>query len=104
MLDVAVDIRRGSPTYGRHVACELTADNHRQFFIPHGFAHGFSVLSARAVFQYKCDQFYHPEAEDAIAWDDPDIAIDWHIPPQDVLLSPKDTHHQPFRDFESPFS
>ncbi|MBQ7442618.1 MAG: dTDP-4-dehydrorhamnose 3,5-epimerase [Bacteroidaceae bacterium] len=104
VLDVAVDIRRGSPTYGRHVACELTADNHRQFFIPHGFAHGFSVLSARAVFQYKCDQFYHPEAEDAIAWDDPDIAIDWHIPPQDVLLSPKDTHHQPFRDFESPFS
>lgn len=103
VLDVAVDIRRGSPTYGQHVAAELTADNHRQFFIPHGFAHGFAVLSETAVFQYKCDNFYHPEAEGAIAWDDPMLAIDWHLPPDAVLLSDKDRRHPPFKDFITPF-
>ena len=93
VLDVAVDIRKGSPTFGKHVAVELTEDNHRQFFIPRGFAHGFSVLSDIAVFQYKCDNFYHPESEGALAWDDPDINIDWKIPEEKVVLSPKDKVH-----------
>ena len=103
VLDVAVDIRKGSPTYGKHVAVELTEDNHRQFFIPQGFAHGFSVLSDVAVFQYKCDNFYHPEAEGAIAWNDPQLAIDWQLPANDVLLSEKDQRHGMFVTFESPF-
>ena len=103
VLDVAVDIRRGSPTYGRHVATELSAENHRQFYIPHGFAHGFAVLSETAIFQYKCDNFYHPEAEGAIAWDDPTLAIDWQLPPQEVILSEKDRHHPSFKDFITPF-
>lgn len=103
VLDVAVDIRRGSPTYGRHVACELSADNHRQFFIPKGFAHGFAVLSEVAVFQYKCDDFYHPEAEGALAWDDPTLRIDWQIPAAEVILSEKDKHHPWFKDFITPF-
>ena len=103
VLDVAVDIRRGSATYGRHVAVALSADNKRQFFIPKGFAHGFAVLSQRAVFQYKCDEYYHPEAEGAIAWDDPALAIDWHLPPADVTLSDKDRHHPLFNQFTSPF-
>lgn len=103
VLDVAVDLRAGSPTYGRHVAAELSADNHRQFFIPQGFAHGFAVLSPTAVFQYKCDCFYHPEAEGALAWDDPDLAIDWHLPPAAVILSEKDRHHPGFNDFITPF-
>ena len=93
VLDVAVDIRRGSPTFGRHVSVELTEDNKRQFFIPRGFAHGFSVLSDEAVFQYKCDNLYAPESEGAIAWNDPSLDIDWHLPPGDVVLSPKDSGH-----------
>ena len=98
VLDVAVDIRKGSPTYGQHVAVELTEDNHRQFFVPRGFAHGFAVLSETAVFQYKCDNFYAPQSEGAVAWDDPDLAIDWQIPGEDVILSEKDSHHPAFKD------
>jgi dTDP-4-dehydrorhamnose 3,5-epimerase len=98
VFDVAVDIRKGSPTFGKYTAVELTGDNHRQCFIPRGFAHGFCVLSDEAVFQYKCDEFYHPEAEDAIAWDDPDIAIQWPIPASDIILSDKDKNHPRLRD------
>lgn len=104
VLDVAVDIRRGSTTYGQYVAVELTGDNHRQFFVPKGFAHGFSVLSPEAVFQYKCDEFYAPQSEGALAWDDPDLAIDWRLPADRVLLSEKDRHHPCFKDFDSPFT
>ncbi len=93
VLDVAVDIRRGSPWFGQYVACELTGENHRQFFIPRGFAHGFVVISEEAVFQYKCDYPYTPEAEGAIAWNDPALGIDWGIPEADILLSEKDKHH-----------
>lgn len=93
VLDVAVDIRRGSPTFGQHVAVELTAENHCQFFVPRGFAHGFSVLSEEVVFQYKCDNFYDPSSEGAIAWNDPDLGIDWRIPAEKVLLSAKDSNH-----------
>lgn len=103
VLDVAVDIRRGSPTYGHHVAVELSAENKRQFFLPKGFAHGFAVLSDIAVFQYKCDEYYHPEAEGAIAWNDPTLAIDWRIAPSEAELSEKDKHHQLFADFVTPF-
>jgi dTDP-4-dehydrorhamnose 3,5-epimerase len=103
VLDIAVDIRAGSPTYGRHVEVELSADNKRQFFMPKGFAHGFAVLSETAVFQYKCDEYYHPEAEGAIAWDDPTLAIAWRINPDDVLLSEKDRCHPQFKDFVTPF-
>lgn len=90
VLDVAVDIREGSPTYGKHVAVELSAENHRQLFIPKGFAHGFAVLSQEAIFAYKCDEFYHPEAEAGIAWNDPKIGIDWRLPEGDIILSDKD--------------
>ena len=93
VLDVAVDIRRGSPTFGRHVAVELDADSHRQLFIPRGFAHGFSVLSQHAVFQYKCDNYYAPQAESAIAWNDPALGIDWRVSAEDAILSEKDKHH-----------
>lgn len=93
VLDVAVDIRKGSPTFGQHVAVELTEENHRQFFIPRGFAHGFSVLSKEVIFQYKCDEFYHPEAEGAIAWNDAELGIDWRIPLEKVLVSEKDSKH-----------
>ena len=93
VLDVAVDIRKGSPTFGQHVAVELTEENHRQFFIPRGFAHGFSVLSEEVIFQYKCDEFYHPEAEGAIAWNDSELGIDWKIPLEKVLVSEKDSKH-----------
>ena len=93
VLDVAVDIRRGSPTFGQHVSVELSGENHRQCFIDKGFAHGFAVLSERAVFQYKCDAFYHPEAEGALAFDDPSLAIDWQIPREKMILSDKDLHH-----------
>lgn len=103
VLDIAVDIRCGSPSYGRHVAVELSSDNKRQLFIPKGFAHGFAVLSETALFQYKCDEYYHPEAEDAIAWDDCTLAIDWKIKSSDVILSEKDSHHQSFNDFVTPF-
>ena len=93
VLDVAVDIRPGSSTYGQWHAEELTGENHRMMFIPRGFAHGFSVLSEEVVFQYKCDNFYCPSAEGAIAWNDPTLAIDWRIPAADILLSEKDKHH-----------
>lgn len=93
VLDVAVDLRRGSPTFGRHVAVELSADNHRQCFIPKGFAHGFAVLSDEAVFQYKCDAPYAPQAEAGIAWNDPALGIDWRLPEADILLSDKDRRH-----------
>ena len=93
VLDVAVDIRRGSPTFGRHVAVELDADSHRQLFIPRGFAHGFSVLSQHAVFQYKCDNYYAPQAESAIAWNDPALGIDWRVSEEDAILSEKDRRH-----------
>ena len=93
VLDVAVDIRKGSPTYGQVFKAELSGDNHLMVFIPRGFAHGFSVLSESAVFQYKCDNYYAPEAEGAIAWDDPDLAIDWQIPAKKAVLSEKDRHH-----------
>lgn len=104
VMDVAVDIRKGSKTYGKYVCCEMSEENKLQFFVPKGFAHGFCVLSDDAVFQYKCDDFYHPEAEGAIAWNDPDIAINWPIPSSDVALSEKDKHHPYLRDFDSPFS
>ena len=98
VLDVAVDVRKGSPTFGKHVAVELTEDNHRQFFIPRGFAHGFAVLSEEAVFQYKCDNYYAPQSEGALAWDDPDLGIDWKIDPKDIILSAKDTAHPRLKD------
>ena len=94
VLDVAVDIREGSPTYGKHVAVELSAENHRQLFIPKGFAHGFAVLSEEALFEYKCDEFYHPEAECGIAWNDPRIGIDWRLPKEDIILSKKDGEYE----------
>lgn len=100
VLDVAVDIRKGSPTFGKHVAVELTEDNHRQFFVPRGFAHGFSVLTPEVIFQYKCDNFYAPQSEGAIAWDDPDLGIDWRIPADKVILSEKDRHHPRLKDAE----
>lgn len=103
VLDVAVDIRKGSPTYGRHVAVELTEDNHRQFFVPRGFAHGFAVLSETAVFQYKCDNFYAPEADGGISIKDDSLSIDWKIPTESALLSDKDTRHALLREFDSPF-
>ena len=104
VLDVVVDIRRGSPTYGQHVAVELSEDNHRQFFIPRGFAHGFAVLSEEAVFQYKCDEYYHPESEGGISILDSSLGIDWHIPAEHVILSEKDTKHLLLRDFVSSFA
>lgn len=103
VLDVAVDIRKGSPTYGQHVAVELTEENHLQFFVPRGFAHGFSVLSETAVFQYKCDEFYNPAADRGISIADEALAIDWHIDPADAILSEKDTRHPLLKDFDSPF-
>ena len=98
VLDVAVDIRKGSPTFGKHVAVELSGENHLQFFVPRGFAHGFSVLSDEAVFQYKCDNFYAPQSEGALAWDDPDLGIDWRLPSGSVILSEKDRHHRRLGD------
>lgn len=103
VLDVAVDIRKGSPTYGQHVAVELTADNHRQFFIPRGFAHGFAVLSDEAIFQYKCDNFYAPQADGGISIRDASLNIDWQIPTEKAILSEKDTKHPLLQDFDSPF-
>lgn len=103
VLDVAVDIRKGSPTYGHHVAVELTEDNHRQFFIPRGFAHGFAVLSDIAVFQYKCDNYYHPEADGGISIQDSSLGIDWMIDPSKAILSEKDLRHAVLADFDSPF-
>ena len=103
VLDVAVDIRKGSPTFGKYVAVELTEDNHRQLYVPRGFAHGFSVLSEEAIFQYKCDNLYAPQSERAIAWNDPDIGIDWRLPAEDVLLSAKDAAHPMLKDAEDLF-
>ena len=103
VLDVAVDIRKGSPTYGKHVAVELSEDNHRQIFIPRGFAHGCVVLSDTAVFQYKCDNFYAPQADAGISILDESLGIDWQIPLEKALLSEKDTKHLPLKDFDSPF-
>ncbi len=104
VLDVAVDIRKGSPTYGQHVAVELTEDNHRQFFVPRGFAHGFAVLSETAVFQYKCDNFYAPQADGGISILDDSLGIDWRIPTDKAILSDKDIKHACLKDFDSPFS
>ena len=103
VLDVAVDLRKGSPTYGKHVAVELTENNHRQFFIPQGFAHGFAVLSDEAVFQYKCDNFYAPQADGGISILDESLGIDWKIPTDKAILSEKDTKHPLLKEFESPF-
>ena len=103
VMDVAVDIREGSPTFGRTVCVELSADNHRQFFLPKGMAHGFVVLSGTAVFQYKCDAFYAPGHEGAIAWDDPDLGIDWKVPADKILLSEKDRHHGRLKETELVF-
>lgn len=103
VLDVAVDIRKESPTYGRHVAVELSEENHRQFFVPRGFAHGFAVLSKTAVFQYKCDNFYTPEADSGISLQDESLGIDWRIPISHAILSEKDTKHLCLKDFDSPF-
>ena len=98
VLDVAVDIRKGSPTFGRFISVELTEENDRQFFIPRGFAHGFAVLSETAVFQYKCDNFYALQCEGAIAWNDPDLGIDWRIPADKIVLSEKDKQHSGLKD------
>ena len=103
VLDVAVDLRKDSPTYGQHVAVLLTEENHRQFFIPQGFAHGFAVLSESAVFQYKCDNFYHPEADGGISILDESLGIDWGLTMEEALLSEKDTKHPKLAEFESPF-
>ena len=103
VLDVAVDIRKGSPTYGRHVAVELTEENHLQFFIPRGFAHGFAVLSETAVFQYKCDNLYAPQADGGISILDTSLGIDWRLDPSSAILSEKDLGHALLRDFDSPF-
>ena len=100
ILDISVDIRKSSPTFGKYIAVELNENNHRQLFIPHGFAHGFVVLSEEAIFQYKCDNFYHKESEGAIAWNDPEINIDWTIPFDDMILSDKDKVNPLLKDAE----
>lgn len=103
VLDVALDIRKGSPTYGQHVAVELTENNHRQFFVPRGFAHGFAVLSETAIFQYKCDNFYAPQADGGISIKDESLGIDWQIPIENAILSEKDINHLCLKNFDSPF-
>lgn len=104
VLDVAVDLRKGSPTFGKHVAVELTEENHRQLFIPRGFAHGFAVLSDEAVFQYKCDNYYAPQSEGSVLWNDPDIGIEWGIPSEDVMLSEKDRNAPLLKDLGDVFN
>ena len=104
VLDIAVDIRKESPTYGQHVAVELSEENHRQFFVPRGFAHGFAVLSETAVFQYKCDNFYVPEADGGIQLRDESLGIEWCIPIEKAILSEKDLKHPLLKDFDSPFN
>ena len=104
VLDVAVDIRKGSPTYGQHLAIELTEENHRQLFVPRGFAHGFAVLSQTAIFQYKCDNFYAPQADGGISILDPSLGIDWQIPTDKALLSEKDLKNALLKNFDSPFT
>lgn len=103
VLDVAVDLRKESPTCGKWYAVELSEENHRQFYIPRGFAHGFSVLSEQAVFTYKCDNLYHPEAEGGLLLSDPDVAIEWQVPEEMRVISEKDTKHPLFKDLVSPF-
>jgi len=103
VLDVALDIRKGSPTYGRHVSVELSEDNNRQFFIPKGFAHGFAVLSETAVFQYKCDEYYHPEAEGGVSILDKTLGIDWQVSDDNLIISDRDSMNPLFSDFDSPF-
>ena len=103
VLDVAVDLRKDSPTYGKWYSVELNEDNHRQFFIPRGFAHGFSVLSETAIFTYKCDNFYTPEADGGIYLADPALNIDWHVPAEKMILSEKDKKHPLLADFDNPF-
>lgn len=103
VLDVAVDLRKSSPTYGRWFSVELNDHNHKQFFIPKGFAHGFSVLSERAIFSYKCDELYHPEADGGVLLSDEDIAIDWQVPEEFRIISDKDQHHPLLRDLDNPF-
>ena len=103
VLDVAVDLRKQSTTFGQHVAIELSEDNKKQFFVPRGFAHGFAVLSEEAIFQYKCDNFYSPQSEGAIAWNDPDLNIDWRIPAEKVVLSEKDSKHPRLKDWQNVF-
>lgn len=103
VLDVAVDLRKESSTYGKYEAVELSEDNHRQLFIPRGFAHGFCVLSEEVIFQYKCDNYYAPESEGAVRWDDPDLNIDWKIPAEDIVLSDKDARHPCLREIEDVF-
>lgn len=98
VLDVAVDIRKGSPTFGKYVTAELSEENKRQFFLPKGLAHGFAVLSEEAIFQYKCDEYYAPGYEGAIRFDDPDLGIDWRLPLEDIILSEKDKKHPRLRD------
>jgi len=99
--DIAVDLRPDSPTFGKYHAIELSEDDHRQFFIPKGFAHGFSVLSEDAVLQYKCDEYYAPESEGGIAWNDPDLDIDWQIPEDKMIISPKDQNHPTLKEYLS---
>ena len=103
VLDVAVDIRKGSPTFGKHIAVELSEENHRQFFVPRGFAHGFAVLSEVAVFQYKCDNYYAPQADGGISIADTSLGIDWIIDPKNAIMSEKDLKHAILADFDSPF-
>lgn len=96
VLDVAVDIRKDSPTYGKHISIELSEENKRQVFIPRGFAHGYAVLAGETIFQYKCDNYYAPDYEDAILWNDPKLGIDWCLPFEDIILSEKDRRNPPF--------
>jgi len=103
VLDVAVDLRVGSPTYGKHYAVELSEDNHRQFFIPRGFAHGLSVLSEEVIFQYKCDNYYAPQSEGSVIWNDPDLGIDWGVPAEKAVLSEKDNRNPRLKDLEKIF-
>jgi len=103
VLDVAVDLRKNSPTFGQWYSVELSEENKRQFFIPRGFAHGFSVLSEKAVFTYKCDNLYHPEADGGLLLSDPDLKIDWQVPVEDRILSEKDTKHPLLKNLDNPF-
>ena len=104
VLDVVVDIRKGSPTFGKHIAVELSAENHRQLFIPRGFAHGYSVLSEEALLEYKCDNYYAPASEGAILWNDPALDIDWQIPTESVILSDKDLKNPALAECEALFN
>ena len=103
VLDVAVDLREGSPTYGQYEAVELNEKNHLQFFVPKGFAHGFEVLSDVAVFQYKCDEYYHPESEGGIDPFDAEINVEWHVKKENAIISEKDARHPSLKDFITPF-